>query len=816
MDSTTMKAITKFSFVCWMLFFVTASIHAQNLSISGLVTDSTGRPISGATLILRSPESIVQTQADGYYVFKNVLSGSYQIICFAPDKQLQSRTIQVNNVSITTNFSLTNLKQDLRTLEIESQREKTYGITRLRSVEDFVIYEGKKSEVIVIDELQANLATNNARQVYAKVTGLNIWESDGAGLQLGVGGRGLSPNRTASFNVRQNGYDISADALGYPESYYTPPTEALDRIEVVRGAASLQYGTQFGGLLNFRFKHGPSNKKVEWTSRQTLGSWNFLNSFNSIGGTIAKGRLNHFSFVQFKRGDGYRANSGFNYVNAYSSWKYSLTEHTLLHVDLTKMHYLSQQAGGLTDKNFEIDPLQSFRDRNWFLVDWNLASIQISHRFNSRTEVNLKSFGLLAKRSTVGNLERINVLDLGGNRTVIDGQFKNLGAELRGIHRYTLGKQMQVLALGARVYKGNTSARQGDGTSGSDANFTFLNPSNLENSDYTFPNLNLAFFAEHIFRLHERFSITPGIRWEYIQTASEGYYRNFLLDAAGNIVSDTRFEESLQRQRSFILAGLGLNYQIATEVNLYGNFSQNYRAINFSDLRIVNPNFVVDPNIRDEKGYTADLGIRGKLGKSINLEFTGFYITYLGKIGQILKTGQAPLYNDFRFRGNIADARNLGVESLIEWVIFDRDTGSRTTSLHVYSNLAFVDARYINSDDPSINGNRVEMVPPWIWRSGIEFQYKSTRITGQYAFTAEHFSDASNAVLTATAVEGIIPAYQIVDLSVSQSWKCWTLQLSVNNALNTSYFTRRAESYPGPGIIPADGRSIYITLQIKL
>jgi Fe(3+) dicitrate transport protein len=30
------------------------------------------------------------------------------------------------------------------------------------------------------------------------------------------------------------------------------------------------------------------------------------------------------------------------------------------------------------------------------------------------------------------------------------------------------------------------------------------------------------------------------------------------------------------------------------------------------------------------------------------------------------------------------------------------------------------------------------------------------------------------------------------------------------------YFTRRADSYPGPGIIPADGRAAYVTPQVKL
>ena len=101
-----------------------------------------------------------------------------------------------------------------------------------------------------MNDVIGNKSTNNPRQIYAKVAGLNIWENDGAGIQLAIGGRGLSPNRVSNFNTRQNGYDISADALGYPESYYTPPTEAVERIEIVRGAASLQYGTQFGGMIN--------------------------------------------------------------------------------------------------------------------------------------------------------------------------------------------------------------------------------------------------------------------------------------------------------------------------------------------------------------------------------------------------------------------------------------------------------------------------------------------------------------------------------------------------------------------------------------
>ena len=99
---------------------------------------------------------------------------------------------------------------------------------KLKDIEETAIYAGKKTEVITLDKITANKATNNSRQVFAQVVGLTINESNDGGLQLSLGGRGLDPNRTANFNTRQNDYDISADVLGYPESYYATPTEALE------------------------------------------------------------------------------------------------------------------------------------------------------------------------------------------------------------------------------------------------------------------------------------------------------------------------------------------------------------------------------------------------------------------------------------------------------------------------------------------------------------------------------------------------------------------------------------------------------------
>ena len=167
-----------------------------------------------------------------------------------------------------------------------TDQQSGLAFERMPDISEQVIFAGKKCEVIRLDGLNADLSTNNTRQIFAKVPGLSVWENDGSGIQVGISVRGLSPNRSWEFNVRQNGYEIGAEVFGYPEAYYSPPMEAVEKIEVVRGAASLQFGPQFGGLLNYRIKKGDSLRPISFETKQTLGSYGLFNSFNALGGSI--------------------------------------------------------------------------------------------------------------------------------------------------------------------------------------------------------------------------------------------------------------------------------------------------------------------------------------------------------------------------------------------------------------------------------------------------------------------------------------------------------------------------------------------------
>ncbi len=701
----------------------------------------------------------------------------------------------------------------LKSVIIETTKENNFGITRLKQVEGTAIYAGKKSEVILLNDASGNLATNNARQIYNKIAGLNIWESDGSGIQLGIGGRGLNPNRVSNFNTRQNGYDISADALGYPESYYTPPAEALERIEVVRGAASLQYGTQFGGFINFKFKEPKSNKPLQIEAKQTIGSFGFYNSFLGVAGN--KKKWSYYTFYQLKKGNGWRKNSAFNANTAHTSISYQATKKIKFTAEYTFMNYLAKQAGGLTDNQFKKDPQQSIRDRNWFQVNWNLAALIVDYDITETSKINVRTFGLYAQRDALGFLGTINRTDPMQERDLLQDKFRNFGAELRYLKHYQFLKAISTFLVGARYYKGTTLRKQGFGNKESDANFNYLNPNDLEHSDYTFPSENISLFSENVFRITPKLNITPGVRFEYISTQSDGYYNEQYFDLAGNIIYKSKVYDKKSNYRHFVLFGLGLGYRLNSNVEMYSNFSQNYRSINFNDMRIINPNMRVDLNLKDEKGYSTDIGARGNLKNYFAFDISLFYLKYKDRIGSVLLVDSFS-YQPYRLRTNISDSRNFGLEAFAELDVFKMIAGSKSKiGISVFGNLSLIDAKYIDSKQTAFINKEVEYVPKIILRSGISANYKTLKITYQYSKTSKQFSDASNAEYSSNAVTGLVPEYYMMDLSVSYNYKWISISAGINNLSNNMYFTRRADGYPGPGIIPSDGRSYYLTLGIK-
>ncbi|MEM1359788.1 MAG: carboxypeptidase-like regulatory domain-containing protein, partial [Bacteroidota bacterium] len=292
----------RYLFYLLLAIFLLIGGRVTGQTFQGQISDAeTETPLEGVEVYLPKLSRSVYTDVAGNFSLP-LATGEYEVYYLLLGYASQTDTLQVADRGLNVAIQLQNLQVSLDAVVVREEQEKTYALQRLKAVEGTAIYAGKKTEVILLDQLTVNAAANNARQIYGQISGINIQDANDAGLQLNIGGRGLNPNRSASFNTRQNGYDISADVLGYPESYYTPPAEALREIQIIRGAASLQYGTQFGGLVNFVFKTPEKTKPLAVTSRQTVGSNGLFTSFNSLSGTTK--RLSYYTYYNYKRGDG--------------------------------------------------------------------------------------------------------------------------------------------------------------------------------------------------------------------------------------------------------------------------------------------------------------------------------------------------------------------------------------------------------------------------------------------------------------------------------------------------------------------------------
>ncbi len=707
-------------------------------------------------------------------------------------------------------------------IQITDQRAQ-YSL-RMREVEGIGIFAAKKSDVVLPENANANLALNNTRQVLGKVPGLTLWENDGSGLQNNIACRGLSPNRSWEFNTRQNGYDISADNFGYPEAYYAPPMEAVRRIEIVRGASSLQFGPQIGGLLNYVLKNAPDDRRFSIESRQTAGSFGLFNTYNAIGGTL--GKFQYFGYGQYRRGDGWRDNSGFETNNFHLNLGYNISEKLHLGLEVTRANYVLQQAGGLTDAQWADNPRQSLRSRNWFSAPWTTAALRLDWNPGKQTKLQTRLFGLSGERNSIGFLQNITVRDTilattgqYANRQIDRFDFNNLGLESRLLHEYHWLGNQHALAAGVRLYQADQQRRQrGKGDTGTDYNLDLQ--TDAFPFDINFGTQNAAVFVENIFR-KGRLALIPGLRYEFIRAKAEGRINR-------NTDGSPVLAKPEQRDRQLLLAGLGAEIHLWGHTEFYLNTATSYRPVLFSDLVPGATLDEIDPALKDGKGHQMDFGFRGDWKEWLRFDVGVYWLNYQNRIGtlNLLKPDGK---TTFLYRTNVGQSRSYGTELYMEIDLLKPFTQqNRWGNVQVFAALSWMNTRYGNFETSTVqNGavvrgnlknNRVEYAPDYVHRMGITYSYRTFSTSFSINSMSAVFTDAGNTVVpSANGQAGQLPAYRVMDWSAN--WhigKYYLLSAGVNNLSDARYATRRASGYPGPGLLPADGRSFYVTVGVKI
>ncbi len=683
----------------------------------------------------------------------------------------------------------------------------------LPEVSGTYIFAGKRTHLITPSPGTANLANNNARMLFATIPGVNVWEMDGAGTQINIGTRGTDSHRSIETNMRQNGYNFNSDVFGYPEAHYTPPMQGVSQIQVVRSSAALQFGSQFGGMFNFKMKEGDPDKPFTIESEQSAGGRRFFNSYNAVGGTV--GKINYYAYYSQRSGDGWRPDAAFNYNAMYGHLRYQFNGKGSITFEISRMNYRQQIAGGLTDAQFAADNRQSTRFRNFFSPEITIPALIFNYNFSPNTKLEVTSHVLFGQRNSVQFLNTPNVADTINTslksynpRQVDRDYYLGFTTEARLLHTYHLGNLQSTLTGGLRFFTQETRRKQkGQGTTGADYDLTLTQPYGI---DLNLNTLNYAAFAENIFQFTPRFSVTPGVRFEVINTTTEG------------VINNRQTPISYKGNRSFPLFGTGLQYQVSGSSQLYGNISQAYRPYIYANVTPADQLAIIDPDLKDSKGYDIDLGYRGNVQNLLNYDLAAYYVYYGNRVGTLTQ-GNATGTGMHQYTTNIGNLVSKGVETYVSLSLlrlFNPDAGS---DIRLFNSLALDRARYTSgmvglaNTNVSLVGKRAEGTPAIINRGGISYLNRHVLTTLQYSYVGKNYSDANNTVYTTTGAAGIVPAYHVFDWAFSYSFlQHYHLTANVNNIFNARYFTRRINMYPGPGILPADGTTFNIGLGLKL
>jgi Fe(3+) dicitrate transport protein len=704
-------------------------------------------------------------------------------------------------------FVSLNAQKKIREIFIETSKIQKHDSIHFQEA-----HFGRKTNVILLQSESANKGNNNYRELFNKVPNIFIWESDASQLQTNISTRGLSPNRSWEFNMRQNGVEIASDPYGYPEAYYTPPLNSVDQIQVVRGAGAVLYGSQFGGMVNYILKK-PNIKPFAFESNNTIGQFNMISTSNSVSGTIK--RFSYLAQYQNRQANTFRQNNDYKQDFGYGYMSYRFSEILKLEASSTYSEYISHQPGGLTDSIMYANPSQSLRNRNFFQVKWWSPMARLHMHFNKDFHLDILYNGTIGTRNSVGFNRPANIKDDLSQRQVDIDEYHNHNLELISEIKLNTGKINHDITAGLKYFNGQTNRfQQGNGTAVLDFDLSITGNFGRQ---FFMKTISYAGYIQDVIQWNA-LKITPSVRVDIID--------NFVSGILNYSQNTPNYMKPQNRVRTIPIFGLSATYPFDPQNSVYANISNNYRSALFSDFVPSATTDSISTNLNDMTGFSSEIGYKYQ-SKGIQIEANVFLIKYFDKIGSL--NIKNDIGNTILLKTNIGDATHKGLElsmniqfmdllnlskkyGVIEWNAaynFTRATYARWNTAALISG---------SIEENNLAGNQVEYAPLNTFKSGLTYIFKDIRANMMMTHTSSVFTDAQNTEkATANAQAGQLPAYTVFDASIQYILaKKIQFGLGVNNLFDLTYATRRSGGYPGPGILPAEKRFVYFTFGLRL
>lgn len=648
----------------------------------------------------------------------------------------------------------------------------------LPDVQGASIYAGKKSTQTSLRQLPP-IQNNNYRQAFYQMPGLLVSEMNNRSI-VNINYRGLGdPHESQDILTLKDGLPIGFDRLGYSTTYYVPPLEAVERVELIRGGGALLYGPQPGPVLNYA-TYDPPAEKFTASTQHSSGSYGTYSTFNRLGGT--QGPLGYLAYHHHSHSNGPRANEGYDLNGGSAKVTYRKEGGARWTLNVDSFQGETQEAGRLTLAQHQANREQTSRPGDRLEVTRNAASLEIAQDLSDSTAISWVFYGNTFDRWSLrrtSNASTQNNIDL---REATAG-----GMEGRLRHDYQAFGEMQTLTTGAAFYMADAPRTQ-------DRSATGTYPSELGSPifDFDYRTVYGALFGENRFAFGP-WSIIPGFRLDLL---NQRVKENFNTGKTSSL-------HDIDESSAVPLAGLGIQYALPQNSQLYANVSQGYKPAQFDDLAPTGNNTLPATSLDEGKTWTTELGVRGNPLQWFQFDASVFRTVYDNFFGTVTVGSNTQ-------RQNVGTAVYQGADLAGEADLLRlAQVKPKLGSVSVYGNVSWLDAEF--EEGPN-KGLEPAYAPAYLARAGLVYRWPNrAKIALLGTFVEDHYwadnNQAGGTGLTA------IPAYTVWDLTAELNGVKDTLKLfgGINNLLDETYFSRVRSD----GIEPAVGRNYYAGVRLK-
>ena len=632
-------------------------------------------------------------------------------------------------------------------------------------------YAGSRS--LVDSEELSKASVRGLDDALQRVPGIKVFDETGTGALPQISVRGLYESRSGRAQVLSDGIPLSLAPYGQTSLSLFPQTLAtVERIDIVRGGAAVQYGpNNVGGVINLISKPIPRQWQTTLQEKATFApaGRSLWDSYIGTGGYLT----DNFGLqldLNTITGEYGREHSDSEVQNYRLRGQWDIDDTRSLSFGVQRYKADLDLAGALSVADYKDDPRQSTRnldrfegdtDRVWGTYNQYLGAIG---PFDA-VEFSWTNF---AHHSYRNFLVGLPFTPDATPATFQDAprDFRVWGSEPRLSMSIDGDSVSQTWLLGARLVK-------------EDVDFK-VNRENLSTGahsvirDWTFDDeAKAVYLSNEIKLLDDRLTLTPGVRYEHA--------RMEYADGVSGAEQQTVAEEWLP--------GLSAGYQLSDEWFVYANAQRSLRVPQITSI-------VKDGDVAAELAWNYETGVRYTPWNGLRVDLGLYRIDFDDQI-------EYNRSND-RFE-NLGSTRHQGLETEVFW------TPAALPTLDLHAGYAYLDSEQRSG---TFKGNEVPFASAH--QLTVDGRYRfaeawSYTLDGLYVSSA--YTDAANShAEDATATVGELPAYWLWNTAIEREFKLddgslLTTSAGVSNLFDREYYFRGIDTSPW-GRQPAPGRTL--------